>query len=87
MNKDLENRAEDLAFIPETFRHWIERSQAPTEEGQTWREYTLLMVTFAEAFARAPLTAEVCDKIDIHDHLTQETDLLIATLRLIAKGE
>lgn len=87
MQKDLESRADELEFMPETFRCWIERAQAPTEQGQAWREYTLLMVTCAEAFSRVPMTAEACDATDIFAHLKREIDLLLATMRLIAQSD
>lgn len=87
MNDDLAGRADDLEFMPEAFRCWIERAQALTEQGQAWREYTLLMVTCAEAFSRVPMTAEACDATDIFTHLKREVDLMIATMRLIVQPD
>lgn len=70
--KDLTSRADDLDFMPETFREWISRSRQATQEGENWRFYTLLMLTYAEAFSRAPLTAADCERTDIIVHLDRE---------------
>ena len=78
---EMARRARDLNFLPEPFRLWIERAKAPTEEGRTWRKYTFLMVGFAEAFSRAPLTSEDCKATNILAHFDAEIDHLLVTAR------
>ena len=83
MSDDLSERVDALAFIPETFREWIIRSRVPNQAGQNWRHYLLLMLAYTEAFARAPMTAEDCNGLDIVSHLDKELEHLTHVVRQI----
>ena len=87
MSDDLSQRADDLAFIPETFREWIIRSRRADITGKDWRHYTILMLAYAEAFARAPMTAEDCNATDIIAHLDKEIESLSGVIRYIMRKD
>lgn len=78
---------EEWNFLPDTFRCWIERAKAPTAEGHIWNQYMDLMWCFVTAFARAPLTAEECEKIDINAHFKAEVDHLTVTAQRLLHQE
>lgn len=86
MSDDLKKRADELEFIPETFRYWLKRAQGDTPQAIAWRNYVLLMVTFGEAFSRCPMTEEACDALDILDHVSFEIDQLLASMYLLVGG-
>ena len=83
MSDDLSERADALAFLPETFREWIIRSRVPNQAGQNWRHYLILMLAYTEAFARAPMTAEDCDTTHIVSHQDTELEHLTHVVRKI----
>ncbi|HEU5375838.1 MAG TPA: hypothetical protein VFV38_10395 [Ktedonobacteraceae bacterium] len=79
---DNEELAAILEVLPDEFHRWTERS-VQSEHGKEWAQYALLMTTFAEAFKRAPLTAEACNTLDIVAHLKEELSLLAGTIAII----
>ncbi|HEU5382625.1 MAG TPA: hypothetical protein VFV38_45035 [Ktedonobacteraceae bacterium] len=77
-----EEMAAILEVLPKEFHLWSERA-VQSEHGKEWAQYALLMTTFAEAFRRAPLTAEACKALDIVAHLNEERSLLAGTIAVM----
>ena len=87
MNEQHLRQIEEWGFLPETFRLWIERAKAPTIEGHIWNQYMELMLCLTSAFARAPLTLEECEQIDIDAHFKAEIDNLTTVARWLLQQE
>lgn len=64
---------------PQIYREWQRRA----ETSAAWRDYFLMLNTFAEAIRRAPLDMETCDEIDMVAHLNTEFALLSDVLLVI----
>jgi hypothetical protein len=72
-----------LEFAPHEFRRWIEKAGKATAQEQAWADYVILMMSFAEAFKRAPITEEACNAIDIIQHINYELACLTDTILLL----
>jgi hypothetical protein len=72
MNRDEQQLLALEIATPTVYREWQRRAGTSL----AWRDYFLLLNTFAEAIRRAPLNLEACNEIEMEAHLNNEFALL-----------
>lgn len=89
MSQQPETTESDLLALeevaPEVLAEWQARG-GTTGSGRAWTDYTLLLLHYAEAIRRAPLTPEACEEINMVEHLNAELALLTSLLYLLFPG-
>jgi hypothetical protein len=61
---------------PAIFQLWEQCAKANKESADNWRDYARMMAAFQEALARAPRTAEECERVEIERLFVSELEHL-----------
>lgn len=72
---------------PEIAEEWKFRATEETDEGRAWRNYILLLNTYAEAIRRAPTSTQACQQINILHYFNLECASLIDRLHTLLPND